>query len=587
MSSKLPASSTDFAAGKSSFSFSKTYSEDQPELNLNNPFVSQSVHYESSYSSSVKSCCKCGNFERGRKRRKNSHESQENLVPPTHDWTGEPPAQGNFFDDGTLTYFWRAHTLTTLFLMVGFLLYEALSTEDQNVVDNTKRGLVAMVSCFVLLGVTVTPDGPFKRPHPALWRFTFTCSIVYELCLIFFLYQSTDTARKLLKHLDPKLGVPLEEKDYGGNCLLYDPSMPEDPYHNIWDKMDLFVPLHLLGWWSKTLLLRDWWLCWVISIMFEVLEYTLEHQLPNFSECWWDHWIMDALVCNGLGIYFGLLTLNYFSMKTYHWRGLWNIPSYRGKLRRILAQFGPYVWVDYDWKPFSSLGRWCAVLLLIAGFLLVELNTFYLKFVLWIPPGHWVNLCRLLLVLPWGAVALRETFQFLDDPDVDKIGRQSWIFLAIICTELLIVLKFGWETVTIPFPRHIVSLWLGILVLLVLWTLWNFYIDPHTFKVDSSMSEDSRRQHWTQVRAIETKLSPSERIEAFFNLERLKTRIAETLTTLTSSSAAIPTNSTFTTSATTQTGATPTHGLKTGNADVVKDQDSSGTSLSKRIVTKT
>ena len=55
------------------------------------------------------------------------------------------------------------------------------------------------------------------------------------------------------------------------------------------DKMDLFVPLHFFGWWCKTLLLRDWWLCWVISIMFEILEYTLEHQLPNFSECWWDH----------------------------------------------------------------------------------------------------------------------------------------------------------------------------------------------------------------------------------------------------------------------------------------------------------
>jgi len=27
----------------------------------------------------------------------------------------------------------------------------------------------------------------------------------------------------------------------------------------------------------------------VISLMFEVMEYTLEHQLPNFSECWWDH----------------------------------------------------------------------------------------------------------------------------------------------------------------------------------------------------------------------------------------------------------------------------------------------------------
>ena len=367
--------------------------------------------------------------------------------------------------------------------------------------------------------------------------------------------QSPSTARKMLKHLDPSLGEPMQEKDYGGNCLLYDPDVPDDPYHNIFDKMDLFVPLHLIGWWCKTLLIRDWWLCWVISCMFEVLEYTLEHQLPNFSECWWDHWIMDAIVCNGLGIYFGLLTLNYFKMKTYHWRGLWNIPSYRGKLRRILAQFGPYVWVDYDWKPFSSLGRWCAVLALIATFLLVELNTFYLKFVLWIPPGHWVNMCRLLLVLPWGAVALRESFQFIDDPDVDKIGRQSWLFLAIICTELLCVLKFGWETVTIPFPKPIAYLWLGIFASLLLWTLWNFYIDPHTVKMDDKLSEQTRRLHWSHVRAIETKLSPSESTEHIFNLKllttRLKTRIAETISTTFTSVAASA--STTMTSATTQT----------------------------------
>jgi phosphatidylserine synthase 2 len=55
------------------------------------------------------------------------------------------------------------------------------------------------------------------------------------------------------------------------------------------DKLDLFVATHFFGWWLKTLVLRDWWLCTVFSIMFEILEYTLEHQLPNFSECWWDH----------------------------------------------------------------------------------------------------------------------------------------------------------------------------------------------------------------------------------------------------------------------------------------------------------
>lgn len=38
----------------------------------------------------------------------------------------------------------------------------------------------------------------------------------------------------------------------------------------------------------------------------------------------------------------------------------------RGKLRRIIGQFGPYVWVDYDWKPLSSLGRWFSMLGIIA-----------------------------------------------------------------------------------------------------------------------------------------------------------------------------------------------------------------------------
>lgn len=59
---------------------------------------------------------------------------------------------------------------------------------------------------------------------------------------------------------------------------------------------DLLLPLptiHLLLLTSsslpQTLVIRDWWMCMIISVMFEFLEYSLEHQLPNFSECWWDH----------------------------------------------------------------------------------------------------------------------------------------------------------------------------------------------------------------------------------------------------------------------------------------------------------
>ena len=47
----------------------------------------------------------------------------------------------------------------------------------------------------VALGMTIMPDGPFLRPHPALWRFAFAVSIIYELILIFVLFQSPNDAR--------------------------------------------------------------------------------------------------------------------------------------------------------------------------------------------------------------------------------------------------------------------------------------------------------------------------------------------------------------------------------------------------------
>jgi hypothetical protein len=42
---------------------------------------------------------------------------------------------------------------------------------------------------------------------------------------------------------------------------------------------DEFVLAHVLGWWGKAIMLRDYWICWVISIAFELLEYSLQHQL--------------------------------------------------------------------------------------------------------------------------------------------------------------------------------------------------------------------------------------------------------------------------------------------------------------------
>lgn len=53
-------------------------------------------------------------------------------------------------------------------------------------------------------------------------------------------------------------------------------------------------------------------------------------------------WIMDVLVCNGLGIYCGMKTLEWLSLKTYKWQGLWNIPTYKYVSRAAdMAGLGP------------------------------------------------------------------------------------------------------------------------------------------------------------------------------------------------------------------------------------------------------
>ena len=62
-------------------------------------------------------------------------------------------------------------------------------------------------------------------------------------------------ARALLKFIDEDLGEPIPEKDYGGNCLIYDPDKPADPFHNLWDKVDVSC-LFITVIWKKSNILN-------------------------------------------------------------------------------------------------------------------------------------------------------------------------------------------------------------------------------------------------------------------------------------------------------------------------------------------
>lgn len=68
---------------------------------------------------------------------------------------------------------------------------------------------------------------------------------------------------------------------------------------------DIFTFGHLIGWFYKTLVLRDFKVLMVASIIFEAVEFSLRNVLNNFKECWWDHLLLDFSIANFIGVLCG------------------------------------------------------------------------------------------------------------------------------------------------------------------------------------------------------------------------------------------------------------------------------------------
>ncbi|XP_019850586.1 PREDICTED: phosphatidylserine synthase 2-like isoform X2 [Amphimedon queenslandica] len=337
---------------------------------------------------------------------------------------------------------------------------------------------IALAVVFLVVSVCVLYHGAVSGVVSAMWRVVLALLIVYiGLLLVFILFQTPDDARYFLTFYDSSLGVSLPERTYAEDCRIYTPDHPDGMFAHFMDKMDIFVTSHLVGWFAKALIVRDVWLLNIVSIAFELLEYTLECQLPNFGECWWDHWILDFAVCNGLGIYFGMLACRYFNLERYHWRELYKIPNLKKSLGHTISFF----------KFFS-------VVMLIIIWLLQELNGFYLKTILWIPPNHSINIMRQCLYAFCGAAAIKEIYHFLQSNKTSSIGSNhfSWLVFTALIVETLIVIKFGWEIITIPIPKAAVIGWSAFFVCLSIWAFWKFTYPLKEWPIIGHMLQSSK-----------------------------------------------------------------------------------------------
>ncbi|KAE9338820.1 hypothetical protein PF008_g11879 [Phytophthora fragariae] len=388
-------------------------------------------------------------------------------------------------DDNEHQWISSPHTLTAGFLLMLWIVHAAFHEPVQQLEDpaeqyvaDVKRGVKYACAFFLTYCSLQLPDGHFVRPHPIVWRLLTGLFILYEMLLIVLLFLWTSDARQFMKVFDSSLGEELPETSYATDCRVFTPENPDSPNANIKATFfDRFVIMHFFGWIVGSIMVRSKMISWILSVMFELYEITFSHWLANFNECWWDHLFFDIFTCNAAGIYLGMKICRYFEMRHFNWVGIRKIPNLSGKAKRALAQFTPAYWMAYDWKIFRSAERFWRVMSMVTILSVMMLNSFFLKTVLWVPASSNVNVYRLAVWYSAGSYAVAEYYIFCSftmsyhggmKMPVRKLGPRAWLGIAVVVTEVLVIIKHGQGMFTEPFPLYVKLIWAAIFAVLVL-----------------------------------------------------------------------------------------------------------------------
>ena len=343
---------------------------------------------------------------------------------------------------------------------------------------------------IVLLCTASLPDGSLRAPHPIFWRASYGCMVVYLCCLLALIALPTPAAVRAAMRdaVDDSLGVAVPAKSYGddaGACTL--------TWTNVRGVvLDLFVLPHTFGWVCGSMLLRDVRLAWALSVAFEALELAFTHWQPNFQECWWDHVVVDVLLCNAAGIWLGQWLLRRCGARAFDWLG-WGSsadaadgrggPSGAAATTTTTTVAAPTVAAvvvaaaAHGPVAMRSARRFCAVVLLLCAISLMMLNAFFLKAALWVPSEHALNVWRLLLWYGTAPFAMVEYYALVTAtrghgaalaPKLRKLWRVA-LCGAVIAAEAALCFKMRADTFAAPFPPAVLVLGAGIGGSTLLW----------------------------------------------------------------------------------------------------------------------
>eukprot|EP00943_MAST-04B_sp_MAST-4B-sp1_P001709 g1709.t1 len=391
-------------------------------------------------------------------------------------------------------------------------IYNNLS--KQSLPEQLVHGCLLGVIAFIVYGCTQFRDSVMIRPHPVVWRFVHATGIIYFCSLLILIPIEVSNAREVIHYIHPKLGTTPNDQTYGEDCRL-------QSITPLWNAVcDSFMLAHLFGWVVKALIIRDWYICFLLGFGFEVLEITFQHQLKNFNECWWDHLVLDLFGANMIGIIVGMQLVEFLKSRKYDWVGntISKLKTRKKKLIRVIFQLTPYTYDPFEWKMFSSPRHFCIILMMIVPFLTSEVCFFYIKHHLWISSTNPVYLTCLAIRAAVSAHAVREWYDFNfsiinKDEDNDenasdntgmkkllsssnrRLGQNCWIILAITSAEFILTLKWNYLEFGLMFPPlYICISWLLTFSCIIFWFLLRCFFDDSTVLNSSSDNNDKYKR---------------------------------------------------------------------------------------------
>ncbi|CAD2109030.1 phosphatidylserine synthase, putative [Plasmodium vinckei] len=268
----------------------------------------------------------------------------------------------------------------------------------------------------------------------------FVLGALYFATVLFFHYYSINELQIVLKYIKPNIRFSKIERTYMENC---------NTLENIYEKFDIFVVAHILGWLVKGFVLRNFLYLNVNSILFELIELKLRHILPNFYECWWDHILLDLLGCNLFGIWLSIWIMKYFKVELYKWE----LPGPKTNKKNIifpkLDKLIRSVFVNSN--TFAAFIFFCFIMLF------ADLTIFTLKAIIQIAVEEPLLIYRELIIGFFSLVATYEMHKaFVDKPTIKRV-TPTIVGASIIAIEVIYTLRWKHVFVSDNSDRTIIN----------------------------------------------------------------------------------------------------------------------------------